>query len=115
MDTKCIIDPSRDCLGLAKADMLEKQMDQFRTQARETHKEIFGRLNKLEQSDSARETQYETISEKLDELLDYKKEQQEKPGKDWAEIKSKVFVAVLSTLITACVTALATLAVKGGL
>ena len=34
---KCIVDPSRDCLGLAKAEMLENQIAEYRQQSRETH------------------------------------------------------------------------------
>ena len=37
---KCIVDPSRDCLGLAKAEMLEKQIAEYRQQSRETHSEL---------------------------------------------------------------------------
>ena len=38
---KCIVDPSRDCLGLAKAEMLEKQIAEYRQQSRETHSELY--------------------------------------------------------------------------
>ena len=50
MDDKCILDPQRDCLGLQKANMLEKQMDQWREQSRGTHKELFDRMGKLERT-----------------------------------------------------------------
>lgn len=40
MTEKCILDPSRDCLGLEKARMLEKQVDEYRRQAREDHSKI---------------------------------------------------------------------------
>ena len=43
-DEKCIADPQRDCLGLHKAIALEKQMSEYRTQARETHAEMFQRI-----------------------------------------------------------------------
>ena len=45
---KCIIDPQRDCLGLQKADMLEKQITELRESARGTHKEMFDRIRELE-------------------------------------------------------------------
>ena len=37
MDDKCLIDPQRDCLGLQKANMLERQMEKMQEQARDTH------------------------------------------------------------------------------
>ena len=48
MSEKCILDPSRDCLGLEKARMLEKQVDEYRRQAREDHSKIYTRLEELE-------------------------------------------------------------------
>ena len=45
---KCIIDPQRDCLGLQKADMLEKQMEKLQEQARDTHGKLFDRIRELE-------------------------------------------------------------------
>ena len=55
MDEKCILDPQRDCLGLAKANMLEKQMSEWREASRSTHKELFDRMRELEKAEAARE------------------------------------------------------------
>ena len=43
MDDKCLIDPQRDCLGLQKANMLERQMEKMQEQARDTHNKLFDR------------------------------------------------------------------------
>ena len=53
---KCLIDPARDCLGLAKAEMLEKQIAEYRQQSRETHSELYSRITALEKSDAKRES-----------------------------------------------------------
>ena len=47
-DEKCILDPQRDCLGIQKANMLEKQMSEWKEQSRQTHKEFFNRIRELE-------------------------------------------------------------------
>ena len=52
---KCIIDPQRDCLGLQKANMLEKQITELRESARGTHKEMFDRIRELEKVEAARQ------------------------------------------------------------
>ena len=65
---KCIIDPQRDCLGLQKADMLEKQMEKLQEQARDTHGKLFDRIRELEKAEAARNEQYDNIMEKLDKL-----------------------------------------------
>ena len=67
-DEKCIVDPQRDCLGLQKAIALEKQMSEYRTQARETHADMYRRIAALEQSGSAQEARYQAIMDKLTEL-----------------------------------------------
>lgn len=100
-DEKCILDPQRDCLGLQKAEMLEKQMDQWRAQSRESHQEIFRRLNDLEKSETARDVQYTSIMEKLDKLVAWQEAQQAKPAKRWDAVIEKVILAVVAAVIGA--------------
>ena len=99
MGEKCIIDPARDCLGLAKAEMLEKQVDEYRRQARETHSQLFDRIRELERAESARGEQYKQIMEKLDQLLEWQETQQKKPQAFVDDIKGKIIWAVLSAVI----------------
>ena len=99
MGEKCIIDPSRDCLGLAKAEMLEKQVDEYRRQARETHSQLFDRIRELERAESARGEQYKQIMEKLDQLLEWQETQQKKPQAFVDDIKGKIIWAVLAAVI----------------
>lgn len=99
MGEKCIIDPARDCLGLAKAEMLEKQVDEYRRQARETHSQLFDRIRDLERAESARNEQYKQIMEKLDQLLEWQETQQKKPQAFVDDIKGKIIWAVLAAVI----------------
>lgn len=99
MGEKCIIDPARDCLGLAKAEMLEKQVDEYRRQARETHSQLFDRIRELERAESARGEQYKQIMEKLDQLLEWQETQQKKPQAFVDDIKGKIIWAVLAAVI----------------
>lgn len=99
MGEKCIIDPARDCLGLAKAEMLEKQVDEYRRQARETHAQLFDRIRELERAESARGEQYKQIMEKLDQLLEWQETQQKKPQAFVDDIKGKIIWAVLAAII----------------
>lgn len=99
MPEKCIVDPARDCLGLAKAEMLEKQVDEYRRQARETHSQLFDRIRELERAESARGEQYKQIMEKLDQLLEWQETQQKKPQAFVDDIKGKIIWAVLAAVI----------------
>lgn len=55
MDDKCLIDPQRDCLGLQKANMLERQMEKMQEQARDTHNKLFDRIRDLEKAEASQE------------------------------------------------------------
>ena len=99
MGEKCIIDPARDCLGIAKAEMLEKQMDEYRRQARDTHSQLFNRIRDLEKADAARNEQYKQIMEKLDQLLEWQNAQQNKPQAFVDDLKGKSIWAVLAAAI----------------
>lgn len=99
MDEKCILDPQRDCLGLAKANMLEKQMSEWREASRSTHKELFDRMRELEKAEAARNEQYDNIMEKLDRLIAWQEVEQAKPKKRWETIVDKSVWAVLAAVI----------------
>lgn len=99
MGEKCIIDPSRDCPGLAKAEMLEKQVDEYRRQARDTHSQLFDRIRDLEKADAARNEQYKQIMEKLDQLLEWQNAQQNKPQAFVDDLKGKATWAILAAFI----------------
>ena len=105
-DEKCIIDPQRDCLGLHKANSLEKQISEYRTQARETHADMYKRIAALERSGSAQEARYQTIMDKLTELSVRLNQAmatiatlKEKPAKRWESIVDKAIWAVLAAVI----------------
>lgn len=98
-DEKCILDPQRDCIGLAKAQMLEKQFEKFQEQSRNTHEKMYDRLRHLEKLEAARNEQYDNISEKLDELLLWKKEEMSSPKKRWEALIDKSVWAVVAAII----------------
>ena len=53
----------------AEVVRLERELDKFQAQNSDTHKEIFRRLNGLEQAEAAQEQHFFTVNEKLDKLL----------------------------------------------
>lgn len=103
---KCTMAPERECMGLQKAEMLEKQMDEYRTRSRETHMEMYRRISALEQSGASMTAQYQAIMEKLTEMSARLNEAlatiaalKEKPGKRWEAIVDKVIWAVLAAVV----------------
>ena len=99
MDDKCLIAPQRDCLGLQKANMLERQMEKMQEQARDTHNKLFDRIRDLEKAEAARNEQYENIMGKLDKLIAWQEAEQAAPKKRWDSIKDKAIWAVLAAVI----------------
>lgn len=99
MDDKCLIDQQRDCLGLQKANMLERQMEKMQEQARDTHNKLFDRIRDLEKAEAARNEQYDNIMGKLDKLIAWQEAEQAAPKKRWDSIKDKAIWAVLAAVI----------------
>ncbi len=64
----CILDPQRDCLGLAKAEMLEKQVEEYREKSSKDHREMYDRIRQLEIANAKTDTQYGQIMETLGAL-----------------------------------------------
>ena len=105
-DEKCILDPQRDCLGLAKAEMLEKQLERYMTEAHDTHNKMYDRISHLERIDAAREEQYTHICKQLTDLQSSisnlnssLNELKSKPGKRWDNIVEKVILLVVTALV----------------
>lgn len=81
-------------------DKLEQEVRSFREQNSETHKEIFKRLNELEQVEAAQNVQYTNILGKLDNLTQKLEALEAKPAKRWESLVEKVIWAVAAAIIT---------------
>lgn len=105
-EEKCIINPAMDCLGLMKANLLEKRIDEILKNSKDTHGEIFDRIVELEKAESARNQQYLNIMEKLNNLSeDIEKtmttmtEITNKPAKKWDAMSEKIIWAIIAACI----------------
>ena len=99
MEEKCTQFPNRECLGLQKANMLERQMEEYRRQSRETHGQLFDRIRELEKAEAARNEQYDNIMEKLDRLIAWQEAEQSGPKKRWDAIVDKSVWAVIAFIL----------------
>lgn len=104
-DTKCIVNPERDCLGLHKAEMLQKSLDTYVENARATHKEMFDRIRELEKSEARRDEQYLQIMEKLDSLsaqiaaaMTDVGELKMKPARRWDDMTKQIISMVVAAV-----------------
>ena len=103
---KCTFNPGNECLGLQKANMLEKSLNSHLDAARQTHKEMYDRIRALETESARRDEQYVQILDKLDEMsskittaLSQVSELQIKPARRWEGLADKAIWAVFAAVI----------------
>lgn len=70
-----------ECPVNARVDRMEKEFDRYRDNSSKTHNEMFQHLNDLEKDNSATQTKLETIDGKMDKLISWREEQDNKPNK----------------------------------
>ena len=104
-ENKCILHPEMECLGLQKAEMLEKTMNIHIENSRATHKEFFTRIRQMEQQNVRRDEQYVQIMEKLDSLsaqialaLTDVGELKMRPARRWDDMTKQVLGLVVAAI-----------------
>ena len=85
----------KDCPLTSRVEALERENERHTT----THKEIFSRLNKVEQDNAVQGEQYKTILDKLDTLTQKVEALEAKPGKRWESVVEKAVWAVCAAVI----------------
>ena len=85
----------RDCPLTARVEALERENERHT----DTHKEIFARLNKVEQDNAVQSEQYKTILEKLDTLTAKVEQLEAKPGKRWDKLAETALVVIATAVI----------------
>lgn len=110
---QCIIDPSKDCLGLAQAQILEQKINQLAEQQkrnydenRAAHKEFYNRLEFGERAQAVTQNQLAQILSDTSEIKDAVNEQKKeivnitkKPAKHWEAAIGAAIVAVVGFLL----------------
>ncbi len=95
----CILDPQRDCIGLAKATLLEKQLAEHRENSRKDHAEMFDRIRMLEISRAETKTQYGQIMETLGAVRADVNDLKAKPSKRWDAVVDKILLGVIGAIV----------------
>lgn len=97
--TNCIIDPQRECLGIARAEMLEKQVEEYREKSSKDHREMYDRIRQLEIANARTDTQYGQIMETLGALKSDIAELKAKPARRWDSIVDKILLGVIGAIV----------------
>ena len=88
-----------DCPVSARVDSLEKEFDRYRDGSGKTHKEMFERLNALEQAKTSLEANLDSINAQLKKLVDYMESEKDKPNKLLDKLKENSIWLVLATIL----------------
>lgn len=88
-----------DCPVSVRVDGLEREFDRYRDSSSATHKEMYDRLNSLEQTKSVIYTRLDAIDQKLDKLLAWREVQDDKPNKLLDKLKENAAWMILAALI----------------
>lgn len=92
-----------NCQVNARVDSLEKEFDRYRDGSTKTHKEMFERLNALEQNKTALTTRLEGMDAKLDKLVSWREAQDDKPNKLLDKLKENainyIMIAMLGLML----------------
>ena len=111
MADRCIVNPNQECLGLIRAEQLEREFEEFKKHNEESHREFYNRLSVLESHNQVQDAHYEHIIEKLTDvtskLSDISKRLaalELKPAKKWDSVVEKVVWALIAAVLTLALT-----------
>lgn len=85
---------------------LKQDVRALREQGRETHKELFARINSIEKTNAVQDERYKSTMDKLDEIS--KKQEsisaqiaslEAKPGKKWDDMMGQIIAAVVAAVV----------------
>lgn len=110
MADKCILDPQRDCLGLAEAMLLKKRIEDLEEAQTKSSKfredfynwqkkQIIFQTQTVEQI-KAMNAKSDTTNEKIDKVIKWQEDQQQKPAKRWESIVDKVLMLLVGAVVT---------------
>ena len=109
MEEKCILNPKRDCIGLAEAALLRKRIEdleeaqkkssKFREDFYEWQKEqIVFQTQAIQQFRSIDEKS-DTTNKKIDKIIAWQEAQQLKPAKRWESIVDRVLMLAVGAIV----------------
>lgn len=102
---RCVRDPTLTCIGSERVDLLIKELDEWKKDAKADHEAMYKRIRALELNDARRDEQYQKILDKLDELsLEISgassglQELKLKPAKRWEDVTRQVLLTVAAAV-----------------
>ena len=102
MDEKCVVDPQRDCLGLAKAAVLEARianLEDWQKDSKRFHNDFYDWQRQQIGRDAKTDERLKTIDGNINKNLIWQESQQRKPQTFLDDIKKNVVWAFIGAMI----------------
>ena len=102
MSEKCIIDPQRDCIGLAEATLLKKRiedLEEWRKKSDKFHSDFYDWQRTQIARDAKLDEQLKNMDINITKVLAWQEAQQQKPAKRWESIVDKVLMLFVGAVV----------------
>lgn len=99
---KCVIDPSRDCIGSSKAALLEKRIEDlevWKDESKKFHNTFYDWQRGQIARDARLDVQLKNIEDSLQKLVGWQEGEKAKPGKRWETVVEKAILAVVAAVV----------------
>ena len=95
---KCVLDPERECIGSARAALLEKRietLEDWQAESKKFHNAFYDWQRDQIARDAKMDVQLDGIQTSLGKLVAWQEAQQSKPGKRLDGIVAKVLLLIV--------------------
>lgn len=101
-EEKCVVNPERDCLGLAEAAKLDgriKALEVWKDESKKFHEDFYDWQKGQIARDAKLDVRLENIRDNVTKLVTWQESQQAKPGKRLDAMAEKVIMLVVAAVV----------------
>lgn len=95
----CVVDPTRECLGLSETKRLEEALDALRKKNSETHQRLWDEIHAIKESEAGQRVQYQHIIEKLTAIQAKVDNLELKPAKRYEDIVKQIISLLIAAVV----------------
>lgn len=102
MVEKCILDPQRDCIGLAEAMLLKKRiedLEEAQTKSSKFREDFYNWQKEQIARDAKLDEQLKNMDRNINKVIKWQEDQQQKPAKRWETIVDKVLMLFVGAVV----------------
>ena len=101
-DEKCVLDPSRECIGKTAAVKLEariENLERWKDSSHEFHEKFYTWQREQDIKSAKLDERLKNMDANILKVVTYQEEQQKKPAKRWDAIVEKVLLLIVAGVV----------------